>query len=289
MIVHPYVHRLARALHRRIIKTPDNAGIVGDALEEVLRAQGHVTLVQVGAHEGKTSNDPVVNFIQRHAREEFHGQGLRCTALLVEPVRSIYEKLKETYSGCQGVLFENSAIADQSGEREFYYLKPGARDSSSNMPEWIDQLGSLLPERMGALWDAYERDPVIKNFVSRNMIVGRVPCLTLQDLIKKHRLHSMDLLQIDTEGYDGIILKSINFEKVKPRFINYERVLLFEQEPGCRDILTRQGYALSDHGQDTLASLQTRLGWFRRIRQLAFSRWLKLVNQREPSKTASTR
>jgi hypothetical protein len=62
-------------------------------------------------------------------------------------------------------------------------------------------------------------------------------------------------LQIDAEGYDFKILKTLDFNKLKPKFINYERVLLQEDEQACREMLEAQGYRLFDWGQDTLCIL----------------------------------
>ncbi len=78
--------------------------------------------------------------------------------------------------------------------------------------------------------------------------------MTLQQLLDRHQIEHLDLLQIDAEGYDFEILQTLDFSKTKPTFINYERVLLQENEPACRRLLSDQGYMLMDWGEkDTLA------------------------------------
>jgi hypothetical protein len=75
--------------------------------------------------------------------------------------------------------------------------------------------------------------------------------------MERHRISEIDLLQIDAEGYDYEILKSIDFSTWSgPRLINYERVLLLDQEDECRAMLKAAGYKLALRGQDTLATLR---------------------------------
>ena len=54
------------------------------------------------------------------------------------------------------------------------------------------------------------------------MVKRKTPCLTFNDLIKKHDIKNIDLLQIDAEGYDGELICSIDFDNIKPKFIRYE-------------------------------------------------------------------
>ena len=41
-------------------------------------------------------------------------------------------------------------------------------------------------------------------------------------LLDRHHVKKIDLLQIDVEGYDYELLKSFNFERIKPQLIRYE-------------------------------------------------------------------
>ena len=110
---------------------------------------------------------------------------------------------------------------------------------------------------MEELWDNYERLEEAQEFYLKHRVVENVQCVTLEMLFAKHDIQQLDLLQVDAEGYDFEILKTLDFSKIKPRFINYERVLLKENESVCRDMLTKHGYELVDWGQDTLAILTT--------------------------------
>lgn len=216
------------------------------ALQEVRRA-GSFCVVQVGAFTGDTDSDPIFEMLQG----DFDGRGLatRCKIVLIEPVREYFEKLRENYREVEGVSFENVAIAEESGERDFYRL--GVDPVECGYPAWLSQLGSLRADRMNELWRKYENDEKLRQFYLDNMTVEKVTCITFEELLQRHQIQELDLLQIDTEGYDYEILKTIDFGRVLPRYINYERVLLQEDEPACRALVESAGYGLVDYGQDT--------------------------------------
>ena len=109
---------------------------------------------------------------------------------------------------------------------------------------------------MEELWDRFENFEQLQQFYLEHRVVEKVKYLTLDQLLAKHQIRQLDLLQIDAEGYDFEILKTLDFNKVKPRFINYERVLLQDQEPACREMLEKHGYRLIDWGLDTLCILE---------------------------------
>ena len=84
-----------------------------------------------------------------------------------------------------------------------------------------------------------------------------VPMHTLRYLLEKHRIERVDLLQIDTEGYDFEILKSVDFSMIQPSIIHFENNFLHSrQRDECARLLGAHGYALLDLGIDTLAYRQ---------------------------------
>jgi FkbM family methyltransferase len=211
------------------------------------------SIVQIGAYVGDTDNDPLYRFL--HETLPVRPQG---TVVLVEPVAEYFGRLRNAYESLPGVRLENIAIAEEEGERDFYRL--GVDPAQYGHPEWLAQLGSLRATRMTEMWDRYEQGLMsalgetadLKTFWLEHRVTERVQCATLHQLFDRHQLLHVDLLQVDAEGYDYEILRSIDFRRVRPRFINYERVLLQDDEPACRALLTAAGYILFDWGQDTL-------------------------------------
>jgi FkbM family methyltransferase len=204
--------------------------------------------VQIGAFVGNSFNDPLFHFIRQIGSDP----NFQIKIVLVEPVKKYFELLKKSYADVPGVLFENVAIAESSGMRDFYHL--GVDPADYGFPDWLAQLGSLKAERIEAIWNKYEKNREYQEFCRAHQVVSRAECITLRELMEKHSIAEIDLLQIDAEGYDYEILKTIDFQSSRgPRFIRYERVLLFEQERECRAMLRSAGYQLRDCGQDTLA------------------------------------
>jgi FkbM family methyltransferase len=230
---------VARAIRERVTQHPIQA-----ALKALLRSPNPV-VIQVGAYIGTEANDPLSGFIRAKA-----GRGL--TAVLIEPVRDYFDQLTSNYAGLEGVRFENVAIADAIGTREFYRL--GVNPQDYGYPEWLAQLGSLKQDRMTDIWSRCEADPKLQEFWLAHRVVDVVECMTLPALLERHGIAEVDLLQIDAEGYDFEILKTIDFSRIAPRFINYERLLLGDQEAQCRAMLQAAGYRMTDYGQDTFCS-----------------------------------
>ncbi len=97
-----------------------------------------------------------------------------------------------------------------------------------------------------------------------------VPALTLESLLKKHQVERVNLLQIDTEGFDFEIIKMIDFRRMKPDIIHYENNFLNRrQKSECSRILSEQNYSLLNLGIDTVAYLQSANDDFSRRAQLS--------------------
>lgn len=222
----------------------DDTGVL-DGVLEWLGGRERFRIVQIGAYIGDSANDPLTRFLhqQRHRDDG-------SIAVLVEPVRPHFEQLVGNYSALPFARFENVAVAEEPGERDFYRL--GVDPAAHGFPAWMSQLGSLRAHRMTELWDAYEREPRLRDFYLAHRVVDRVECVTFQQLLDRHGIAELDLLQVDTEGYDYEILRTVDFTRTRPSFVNYERVLLGPDEAACRVLMRNAGYVLFDWKQDTL-------------------------------------
>lgn len=230
---------IARRLHRKPTLSPMSLAL--DAIFD----RGDFTIVQIGAYIGDSVNDPLFERVKRELKKN-NGR-----LICVEPVKQHFDALVRNYAGTPGVSFENVAIADRTGEATFYRL--GVDPIAHGYPEWLSQLGSLKKERMEALWDKHEAMDDVKAFYLRHRVEEIVQCLTFQDLLHRHGIASVDLLQMDTEGYELEILSTIDFRRIPIRFVNYECVLLHEHKEETQRLMRTNGYRLIDHGKDTLS------------------------------------
>ena len=80
-------------------------------------------------------------------------------------------------------------------------------------------------------------------------IKEKVPCISLSDLFKKHQVAKIDLLQIDTEGYDLEIILNLDFQVIKPQIIHFEHglstgIMSKEDFSTVTEVLHNNGYEL---------------------------------------------
>jgi len=188
--------------------------------------------VQIGANDG-VIHDPLFHHIVNN----------QWSGILVEPVRYYFNRLKLNYAGSDQLIFENVAISDRDERREFYRLREGLEF----LPQWTEGLGSFhLEVLMKHRWLI----PNIKDYI----ISESVDCVSLQTLLNRNKVRKIDLVLIDTEGYDFEILKQINFDYVDPSVIIYEHKHISHKERRDSEaLLTARGYRLYQHFSNTMA------------------------------------
>jgi FkbM family methyltransferase len=213
------------------------------AIRDLVSRQPDIFFLQIGAHDG-VSYDPINAYIR-----QFHWKGL-----LVEPQPAIFAKLKENYRDEKQLLFENSAIAQRDGALELHCFE------NANAEDHASMLTSTRKHYLAMNGDGHRG--ALKTIT--------VPALTMESLLSKHRVERVNLLQIDTEGFDFEIIKMIDFKRMKPEIIHYENNFLNRrQKSECSRILGGQNYALLNLGIDTIAYLQPPREDFNRRAQLS--------------------
>ena len=213
------------------------------AIGDLMSRQPDIFFLQIGAHDG-VSYDPIHSYVSR-----FHWKGL-----LVEPQPAIFAKLKGNYRDEKQLLFENSALSQRDGTIDLHcFESAGAEDHASMLTSTRKHYLLLNGDRhRGAL----------KTIT--------VPALTLESLLAKHGVERVNVLQIDTEGFDFEIIKMIDFKRIKPEIIHYENNFLNRrQKSECSRILGQQNYALMNLGIDTIAYLQPPREDFRQRAQMS--------------------
>ncbi len=103
---------------------------------------------------------------------------------------------------------------------KFYGLK---ESQNQDLPEWYDQLGSFYKD---VILKHKNYIPNIEELIEEQQI----NTMSFEDLIKKHKIINVDILHIDTEGYDFEIIKTINFKKYKINVIIFENKHLKNEE-----------------------------------------------------------
>lgn len=219
-------------------------GLRRDQIEVAVQLFGaaypEATFVQIGANDGQ-ARDPLRIQIERR---RWHG-------VMVEPVPYVFQRLRTRYGKHPRVRLEMSAIADREGVMPFYHLRKA--QPGEKVWKYYHALGS------------FRRDVVLNHRglvpdIDERLVETEVPCTTFSELCKRHGIAQLDLLQIDTEGYDYEILKTIDFARWRPRLIVYEHYHLSPADrTAARERLGTLGYTTFEHGLDTVALDRSRL------------------------------
>lgn len=198
--------------------------------------------IQIGSNDG-VNGDPIYEFILN-----WNWSGIK-----VEPVRYVFEKLEKNFRDFPNIILENSAIAsltagtvEESSSQKFYYLR-----QDEIAPEWYSQLGSF------SLATILKHEQWIPDLQER-LITSDVACLSFNQLCHKYNVDHIDIIHIDTEGYDFEIIKLIDFEKFTPSIVLYEhKHLSTSDQAACRQHLANFGYQFVSTKRDTLAVLDS--------------------------------
>lgn len=174
------------------------------------------------------------------------------SGIMVEPVPYIFERLRSNYGHVEGVTLENVAIADHEGRLPFFYVVEPREDDRDVLPEWYDGIGSFSREAV------MRHAPDIPDIESR-VVEGEVPCLSFEALCHRNAVERVDLLLVDTEGFDWQIIRTVDLDAHRPRVIVYEH---YHLQPGerreCLAHLAAAGYETLEEGFDTFC-LDTRV------------------------------
>lgn len=205
-----------------------------DLLKAYSSSRDYINFIQIGSNNG-IIGDPLYPYIIKN----------KWTGVLVEPVPYLFEELKVNYLEVVGRLqFENSAIASESGQLTFYRLQ---KTEIPGMPIWYDQLGSFKKEVI------LRHKDVIPNF-DELLLEDKVAAITFVQLLEKYDIQKLNLIHIDTEGYDFEILKLIPYASFEIEFIMFEHVhLISEEYKKALVLLKKNGYTSRRYNTDTIA------------------------------------
>jgi len=225
----------------QIVRRNANNGLPIDLLplliEHCVLTEGKGAIIQIGANDGQLA-DPVHQIIK----------ALSLPAILVEPLPDKFERLRRNYCNQPDIRFENVAIGTEAGDTEFFRVSPAAK----HLPEWAQGIASFDKSFLLKCKDI----PGIKGktFVPYIETV-RVSVITFDQLLQKHSdVARLTALQVDTEGYDFVVVKAAIAAGCLPRIINYEhRHLSYSDQVSCRELLSSKGYYFWSNWENTVA------------------------------------
>ena len=202
-------------------------------IHEFARIYRDAFFIQVGANDG-TGEDPLTQSV---AHWQWSG-------IMIEPVPYVFERLERTYGTHPRIRLANVAIADHDGVQEMYFLAEA--DADAAVPDWYDKLGSL------------RKDVILKHTdsipdIEQRLTALEVACVTFDTLCRDHDVNHVDLVQIDTEGYDFEIIKLIDLERLRPMIVMFENYHMdLATHDACLTHMRAHGYEHLSDGMDTV-------------------------------------
>ena len=192
--------------------------------DQMLRNHNFAFL-QIGAYDGRDDDD---------LRELIVSHRLR--GVLVEPQPAAFALLRETYRDQPQLKLLQAAIAERPGERVLY-----CRRNHTSMAA------------------SFDRDNLTKHGVPSDEVEAvPVACHTVDSALAAAGLERVDLVQIDAEGYDYEIIRTINFARIQPAIVRFEyRHLSNRDADACIALLAGHGYRFLEEGRDIIACRQT--------------------------------
>ena len=158
-------------------------------------------LVVLGAHNGEYLKDLIKNYINSKI-------------LLVEPVPYNFELLEKEYKAFENIIICKKAILNCRKKDNFYYVK---KDSIPELGKhWASQIGS------------FDKNHILNHKNKRFKIQEEdiqqidIEFITFEDLMMKYSINLIDKLQIDVEGAEYAIMKSIDYKKIRINNIIFE-------------------------------------------------------------------
>jgi FkbM family methyltransferase len=227
--------QLTMVLASNVIPSPDSAA---SALAKLFD-QKPAVVVQVGSNDG-LQGDPIAALIRTNPEWQ---------VLFIEPLPHVFRRLLANYPHSPNYRFENVAVSEKKEIRPLYYVSDEIKKTREDVPFWYDQLGS------------FDKNHVLKhgNGIESFVTSEPVHCEPLRDILARNRITKIDILHIDTEGYDYEVLKQVDLETSPPRAILYEHMhLSMEDESAARGLLSRVGYSVCPVFNDTLAIMRGR-------------------------------
>lgn len=193
------------------------------------KAVKDVFFVQIGANEGHTE-DP----LYRHIRLS----GWK--GILIEPQKEVFKQLVKNHKANPDLIFENVAISNDTKPKEFFFV-----EKTPDLPDFVTKLSSF---------ERRVTEELLDHFPNAKLNSIQIPCTTVQELAKKHNVKKVNLLLLDTEGFDYEILKTVDLNELDIDMIVFEhRHLDAATQDEAIQGLKEHGYAVFKDDHDTVA------------------------------------
>lgn len=203
------------------------------------------TVIQVGANDG-ISHDPIHKFIKR---DNWGG-------VLLEPQKQVFEdRLSKLYERHDDLHVLNAALGRRDGTTTLF--KIGFSEA-----RWATGLATF---DRSTLEKAFESGHVARRCAKEGtslpehpadqIVEETVDVISPATLLERFGIENIDLLMIDTEGFDYEVIKMFDIAATRPGMIIFEHAHLHERAyDECLVLLRRNDYVVRKYGANTAAT-----------------------------------
>lgn len=197
------------------------------------------TILVIGGNDGLSFD----NLFQQISSSQING-------LVLEPSQKYYNLLKRNLENFPNLVLLPIALHMTGRNLPLYQLN---EQGLKKMPNWGQGLGSFSKDHLLQYDCLTESD----------LEVEWVQTKSFMQVIEENCLKKVDYLQIDTEGFDGEIIKMIDFKCFNTRLLKFEWANLSSKEiEEIKVILKKEKFFLDFHGGDCLGYSQSVNPWF---------------------------
>jgi len=220
------------------------AGSLAAYINDFSKSKAQVHFIQVGSNDG-IQHDPLHKFI---LRDYWSG-------ILTEPQPEAFETLQRLYAGLP-VIPLNAAVDNKEKSRTLYRI-------SFTRQRWASGLSSFNRSQIdnviesGYVDKRCKKEGIIPPADKKEYIEEiKVACYSFDEILQLEPVkEGVDLLHVDTEGYDFEILKQYNFVSSKPGMVIFEHSHLSETDYAAAvSMLESFGYKTTRLSSDTVAT-----------------------------------
>ena len=185
-------------------------------------------IFDIGSHKGET----IKIFLKNFNIDSIYS--FEASPSNFEKLKNNIKKIQKKYTKCNIKIY-NIGIGNSNNERIFYDLS----DSNSSTFNRINKSSLYFKKKSKILSFFFN-----KNFFIKENMVKQI-CLF--DFINKNKLEKIDILKIDTEGYEFEVLKGLGDKIMNVKFVYFEHHYddMIEKNykfSNIHDLLTKNGF-----------------------------------------------
>lgn len=219
-------------------------GSLSDFLDTYSKSKDSIRFLQIGANDGFIY-DPLQKFIKRD----------NWTGIMLEPQPDVFNQfLVKIHAKRSGIVPINAALSLQDKKTILYTIAFSAE-------RWATGLSSFDRE---LLLEKFKNGMIAKKALGQGISLPKnekdwikeveIDSISPSTLMKLCGNKKIDLLAIDTEGFDFEILKMLDLESIRPEVIIYEEEHFGpETMQQCKEYLENLGYRYQRAGRDVYA------------------------------------